>query len=253
MIPNVLHCHDWAYRHAWDISAFPPDTQHVVRQIRSHIIGDWVIHYGEHQTHSKAKCGWAYRRMALADRRAYSFFDQARARDLLTTEATDPRSWSKKRKLDFAHSITEYALDFILAESVMTPSRLRDVKTHLAAMATNHGRHGRAWLDETFARLGAHTDQPDEMLGRTVEAVAHDAEHAATAEEFAIGTTLRKYGFRVDRRGANYVRRFLEQIAGELNHREARELCGRIAQAIAAPRIIYTGPWQEPQRAAPAA
>lgn len=248
MIPNVLHCHDWGYRNLWDISGIDHALRPVAEQMRTHIVADWVVHYGGVQTSEKRKDGWAYRRMGLAHRRAAEFFEGARRRDLLRTEATDPVSWSKKRKLDFAHSIAEYALDFIVAPSIMTPSRFADLKTHLGQMVDDEATRGRRWLKATAQALQVETDQPAEIVGRSIEALAYDACTAESPEAFAVGTTLRKYGFHVDRPSAAYVRDFIERIAADLAAREAHALCASVAEIVADPGLIYTGPWADTAR-----
>lgn len=244
MLPNVLHCHDWGYRKLWNVAALDPSLTAVAAQMRAHIIADWVVHYGDTQTSDKRKEGWAYRRMGLAHKRATDFFAGARRRDLLLTEATGPKAWSKKRKLDFAHSITEYALDFIVAPAIMTQSRFADIKTHLAKMTEDGGARGRRWLDRTALALQIETDQPEDIVGRSIEALAYDASVAEAPESFAVGTTMRKYGFHVDGRSARYVRHFIEGIAADLDFREAQELCASIGRIVADPTLIYTGAWR---------
>jgi hypothetical protein len=244
MLPNVVHCHDWGYRKLWNVASFDHPLRAVATQMRAHIVADWVVHYGDTQTSEKRKEGWAYRHMGLAHKRATHFFAGARSRDLLRTEATGPEAWSKKRKLDFAHSITEYALDFIVAPVIITPSRFADIKSHLAKMTEDGGARGRRWLDATSLALQIETDQPEEIVGLSVEALAYDAGAAEEPEAFAVGTTMRKYGFHVDGRSARYVRDFIEGIAAALDAREAHELCAAIGHVIAEPASIYTGAWR---------
>lgn len=243
MLPNVLHCHDWGYRNLWEVSGVDHTLRPVAVQMRTHIVADWIVHYGDGQTSVKRKNGWAYRRMGLAHRRAMGFFEGARRRGLLRTEATDPATWSKKRKLDFAHSITEYALDFIVAPTIMTPSRFAEIKIHLGKMVDDEAVRGRRWVQATAQALQLETDQPDEIVGRSIEAMAYDASTAEAPEAFAVGTTLRKYGFHGDRRSAAYVRDFIEQVAANLDSREAHVLCASIADVVADASSIYTGPW----------
>ena len=239
MLPNVLHCHDWGYRNLWDISSFDGALRPLTRQMQTHIVADWVVHYGDAQTSVKRKVGWAYRRMGIAHRRAKGFFEGARSRDLLCSEATDPSQWSRKRKLDFAHSITEYALDFVVAPVIMTKSRFADVKRHLSRMAEG-GDRGRAWLEAAKGALRVETDQPDEVIGRSLKALAHDATTADEPVAFAVGTTLRKYGFHADGRSARYVRDFIEGVSADLDSAECRELCVSIGKIVANPGLIGT-------------
>lgn len=244
MLPNVLHCHDWGYRKLWNVASFDQPHSAVAMQMRAHIVADWVVHYGDAQTSDKRKEGWAYRRMGIAHRRATEFFAGACRCDLLRTEATGPEAWSKKRKLDFAHSITEYALDFIVAPVIMTPSRLVSIKSHLAKMTEDAGARGRGWLKATALALQIETDQPQDIVGRSIEALAYDASVAEGPETFAVGTTMRKYGFHVDGRSARYVRDFIEGIAADLDCGEVHNLCASIGRIIADPTLIYTGSWR---------
>lgn len=250
MIPNILHCHDWGYQHVWEVENFPDDLHYVVTQIRAHIIADWIIHYGAEQTSVKRKSGWAYKHMGLAHGAAEEFFEEAMKLDLLSSSATHPSTWSKKKRLDFSHSITEYALDFILAPSLITKDRLKDIKRNLLQINQDNAPKGRKWLWATFERLGATTDQQEEMIGRGIEELALDAETAQAPEDFAVGTTLRKYGFHLDIKAGSFVRQFLERVADSIDQQEADEMCVEIAGVIADPAKIYTGPWRDTASAA---
>lgn len=234
MLPNVLHCHDWGYQHLWDLAAFDGALRPVTALMRTHVLADWVVHYGDEQKSLKRKVGWAYRRMGHAHARSKGFFEGARRQDLLRSDATDPGQWTRKQKLDFAHSITEYALDFVLAPSILTSARFADVKDHLSRMA-DPGVHGRAWLASTAAALGVATDRPRTIVEQSIEGLAHDARTAEGPEAFAVGTTLRKYGFYLDARSARYVRNFIDSISAHLDAVECRDLCAAIAAIIARP------------------
>ncbi|MEZ4302441.1 MAG: hypothetical protein R3B70_46365 [Polyangiaceae bacterium] len=247
MLPNVLHCHDWGYQHLWDLSSFEDHLRPVARRMQTHIVADWVIHYGGARTGEKRKVGWAYRRMGLAHRRAREFFEEARCRGLLRSDAVDPAGWSRKRKLDFAHSITEYALDFLVAPMVMTASRLADIKHHLGRVAGG-ASPGYAPIDATAAALRVETDQPHDVVLRSIEALAHDAAAAEGPESFAVATTMRKYGFHIDRRSAQHVRTFIAGISADLNAAECRELCVAIARIAADPSSIPGAPVDQPDR-----
>ncbi|HEX8380690.1 MAG TPA: hypothetical protein VF619_09110 [Allosphingosinicella sp.] len=242
MLPNIMHCHDWAYSTVWELDRFPDPLRDSARRIRSHIVADWVIHYGAETTRTKRKCGWAYRRMGFVNRRAVRFFDEADFLGLLNSDAVHPDRWNKKRRLDFAHSIIEYAADFLIAPDFMSPSCFRSVKRELAALDRGAPGDARARLQRLFSSLGAWSDVGADGLERSLDGMAYDAATAETPEDFAVLTTIRKYGFNDGRASRAYVRGFLDAAARELDQDEVSSLVERLSRLAADPDAIYDGP-----------
>src|SRR5437879_1009402 len=80
MIPDYADSHALAYRHAWSMDA---DTCGLL--IRSHIAGDWWVHFGENLEEPARRRGWAYRRMGVVARRYESFYQEAYEKGLCDT------------------------------------------------------------------------------------------------------------------------------------------------------------------------
>lgn len=240
MLPNIMHCHDWAYGSVWCADRFPPSVAASARLVRSHIVADWIIHYGSTCTNRKRKCGWAYRRMAEAQKRTRAFFEGAEKEGLLRANARRPENWSKKERLDFSHSIVEYACDAILAISAISRDQLKDICRQLQSMRDPGDRRAVA----TFRSLGAVSDQSEAFLRRSVAAFAHDGATARYSIDFAVSTTVRKYGFHKSAAANSYVRTFIEDVAASLPADEVYQLCKEVSAAIALPETLYTGDWR---------
>lgn len=242
MLPNIMHCHDWAYATVWEVDRFPDPLRSAAQRIRSHIVADWVIHYGVETTRAKRKCGWAYRRMGFVNRRAVRFFDDADFLGLLNSSAVHPDRWNKKRRLDFAHSIVEYAVDFLIAPGFMSPSRFRSVKRELAALDRAAPGDARTRLKRLFSSLGAWSDVSPGGLERSIDGMAYDAATSETPEDFAVLTTIRKYGFNDGQASRGYVRDFLDAAARELDQDEVSSLVEQLSKLAADPDAFYDGP-----------
>ena len=240
MLPNMMHCHDWAYASMWNIGSQRPDLLPAARLVRSHVVADWVIHYGDEATHFKRKVGWAYRRMGLAKAGSEKFFSDATSAGLLRPDAALPHEWSKKQKLDFNHSIVEYSLDLLLAASL--PARhFHQIKAALSRLQGSDGACWRAHVRQRFCDLGASSDHEPIFLARSVEAMALDAVVATRPDHFAIATVVRKYGFVDEPRTYTFVRRFLEDVASQMNSEDIEATLASIARVVADPQSIYTG------------
>lgn len=240
MLPNMLHCHDWAYAHMWQVDQRPEDLLPAARLVRSHIVADWVIHYGDEETHRKRKCGWAYRRMGMAKVASERFFANAGIAGLLLPEAVLPAYWNKKQQLDFHHSIIEYCLDILLADA-LPMHHFRRMKAVLSGLCGPDGAYWRARVNERFARLGATSDHDAIFLARSVEGMARDAVAADRPDHFAIATVVRKYGFIDEPTAYAYIRRWLEEIAAQLDPQDVEHTLSDISEVVADPLSIYTG------------
>ncbi|WP_374129603.1 hypothetical protein [Sphingomonas sp. 28-62-20] len=250
MMPNILHCHDWAYRACWQPERAPPRLRATVRRLRSHIVADWLIHYGDRTTTEKRKCGWAYRRMRTASALAPRFFADAAARDLLRSDALLPARWDKKQRLDFNHSILEYALDLLWGDALLDRARTRDLCRALARLADRDVRRGYLAL---YAGLGAWSERPIAYRERSIDSIVDDAYRARHASDFAVRTTARKYGLKTDPAALTHVRGLLEAVAAAIDRADADALLARTAAAIADPDSLYTAPLapSPPQSPAP--
>lgn len=236
MFLNYMHCHDWAYECCWEPDAFGRLAP-VVRLIRAHMICDWVVHYGTERAIAKKKRGWAYRRMMLAGVRREEFFAGAARRGLLADMPAAPTaSWQKKQRLDFDHSLVEYAADLLLAPLSVSPARFRAIQQGLSALCREDGYGGTRWAFQLFETLGSRTDQTHDFLLTAARQLGRDAIESQCAEEFAVRTAIHKYGLVLTKDSISYVHEVLSAIAAQL---DASEL-GMICESIAA-RIVQKG------------
>jgi hypothetical protein len=245
MFPNYAHCHDWAYGHVWEPERFGKLAR-TGERLRAHIICDWVIHYGTDHTHIKEKVGWAFKRMDIAGKHVTEFFATAAHKGMLRTELPDLATWTEKKRLDFAHSMVEYAVDLILTERTITPKRYQAIKDGLAPLATNDGYGSCPWALNMFRELGVTSERDPDFILWSIHQMARDAVESESPKEFAIRTAAHKYGFEINPETISYVRSYLERIAGELDLEEVTALCDQIAAVIKQPESIYSGPWRHP-------
>lgn len=213
MYLNFAHCHDWAYQIQWDQnrpwSAFQ-------KSVHAHRVADWIIHYGVTQK-TKRKKGWAYRNMIFGFQMAQPFFNEATKKGLLIRPIADFRKWPKKGKLDFAHSMLEYALEFIFAPKMMDQTRFKSVRKGLMRLADPQGFGSREWAMNVFLRHGVLSDRSTPFIRRSISDYAHDAEMAQVPEDFAVATVLRKFGLCESRESRRLVYGYLAEIADQIN------------------------------------
>jgi hypothetical protein len=250
MMPNYVHCHDWAYRSVWTPEAFPAEDRRTVELLRAHIVNDWVVHYGTRHTHVKEKCGWAFRRSGFAESLAVEFFEGAAAAGLLEGGAADPRGFDERQLVDFGHTFTEYAGDMLLADEFVTPARLQAIKRGFAQLERESGHHSHGWVLATCDRLGMTTDHPRSFVEDSIRWMAHDAAQAETIVDLPVRTAMRKWRFHDDPRARRYIHESLERIAARLDRSELRELLTEAGRIVADPARLYSGPWVD-QRPAP--
>ena len=233
MFLNYAHCHDWAYASCWNTQGFERELEPTVQLLRAHMLADWVIHYGPNRAlgKRKKKKGWAYRRMMIAGRLLDRFFADAERRELLV-ECVDPGEWDKKRRLDFNHSLVEYAVDFVLAPRVFTPKRFRKVKEGLSQLCHADGYGGREWAWDLFGHLGATSDRDRAFIEASMMQLGQDAVESNAPEEFAVRTSIHKYHLKLDEESVRYVRSILSEIAEEIDPDEVDALLAGISESI---------------------
>lgn len=233
MLPNMLHCHDWAYENMWDISGIDKNLEKTALLIRSHIVADWVIHYGSNQTISKKKCGWAYKKMAIAHKKSTTFFKEASKHKLLNKYAIFPEDWNKKQMLDFSHSIIEYSIDSILAQDLSNHD-FYTIKDSLQKI-----EHQKKEILNKFNMLNAYSDRDANFLERSIDGLLEDGINADKPDFFAISTIVRKYGFIANKESYIFIREFLMEIAENLDKVEINSILDEISNIVSNPDLIY--------------
>lgn len=235
MYLNYMHCHDWAYLRCWHPDDFGPLAE-VSRIIRAHMICDWLVHYGVIGSQVKKKCGWAYRRMMLAGSLRRQFFQEVLDSGLMRDpDCADVDSWTKKARLDFDHSMVEYAIDLRIAPRYFTPDRLTQIKAHLGRLCNPDGYGGARWAFEMADRLGVSSDRDRDFIRTSLFHLGTDAIEVESADEFAVRTALRKYGLHLNPKSIAFVRGFLQRISDRIQDEELETVCAGISATIAQP------------------
>lgn len=99
-LPDFVRCHEWGYANCFSL----PDKDPISALIKSHILGDWWVHYGESEINKRR--GWAYRRMAAYAHYYNTFYDVAHRESLIINP-----SGERDSVRGFAHTMMEYAID----------------------------------------------------------------------------------------------------------------------------------------------
>jgi phosphoglycolate phosphatase-like HAD superfamily hydrolase len=124
MLPDFADTHAFAYTHAWERAG---DTDS--RLIRSHIAGDWWIHFGDNLTDAAWRRGWAYLKMGVVSRRYEEFYAEAFARGLTgTAEPNDSRR-------GWAHSMLEYSVDTYIARTGVLDDTFEAIRDQLGSLS----------------------------------------------------------------------------------------------------------------------
>ncbi|MGC5330423.1 hypothetical protein [Micromonospora sp. DT62] len=132
MLPDFADTHAFAYTHAWEQDG---DTDS--RLIRSHIAGDWWIHFGDNLREPAQRRGWAYLKMGVIARRYEQFYAEAYVRGLTDTpEPNDSRR-------GWAHSMLEYSVDTHIAREGLLDDKFGAIREQLGALQM-HGVEVRA-------------------------------------------------------------------------------------------------------------
>ncbi|WP_113704625.1 hypothetical protein [Nonomuraea lactucae] len=238
LFPNLAHCHEWAYgRLRRTIDGPPEDAEpsRTAKLIESHIITDWVIHYGPRLTPQPRRVGWAYREMHQATEAMDRFFDDALKLGIATS---DPREHDTREHLerDFGHTSVECALDFKVGSHVADTAREDGLRTSLARL------HDLEWARElasgVFAETGGYTKEGDDKLSRTMSEYGEWARSIRHPEDFAALTLCTRYGWGYDRRTVDYVLDFLHTVERGLDKGLADQLVDEVVAAVADPQTM---------------
>jgi len=124
MLPDYADSHPFAYEHAWSM-----DADQAGRLVRSHIAGDWWVHFGDNLEESARRRGWAYLRMGVVSRKYNDFYQEAYDKGLCDSpEPNDSlRGWS--------HTMMEYSIDTYLARTGRLDDSFRRVREQLGNLA----------------------------------------------------------------------------------------------------------------------
>jgi hypothetical protein len=231
-LPNLAHCHQWAYESLWDVHRRNDLTR--ARVIQSHMICDWVIHYGPKWTPVKERVGWAYQEMPAAVERLDTFMDHVVATGMVIT---DPREQDTREHLerDFGHTSVECALDLGLSQRYTSEARLASVCEEFRRWGNDDYRS--KLLQIVFDETGGYTLEPPAVLDRTATEYARWSHVVRRPYEFAALTIISKYGMVESREAIDFVLSFLDELARGFSPSESRRCVGEIVERIADPDL----------------
>ncbi|MEU4171804.1 hypothetical protein AB0F46_33600 [Streptomyces sp. NPDC026665] len=202
MLPDFADSHAFAYTHAWEKEG---DTDS--RLIRSHIAGDWWIHFGDDLTRPARRRGWAYLRMGVIARRYEEFYALAHERGLAPTAVPNDsrRGW--------AHSMLEYSVDTHLARSGTLDHAFDDVRRQLGRLQA-HGEEIRAML------AGQQVLPWSQEVWRNALDYSARVALADSPEEIALLGAAGKFGLDYSRASRALVREFQSRILKDVGAEE---------------------------------
>ncbi len=243
MFPNLRHCHDWAYMHAWEIKPNDP-YKDTLAFIRAHMICDWIIHYGDACTHNKSKVGWVYKHLNIVTTRLQSFLEGLflQGADCSYLES---RMGTPKGRLDINHTLLELAIDFYIADFYPSQDDFKVWRKAFGKFSTDLESNNLASFWRLCSELQAYSDKSDAFIECEIYALSHFAAHEWNKPtDYAVFTAMRKYQIPRTAETVNYVSKFLYSLATVIEHQDIDDLFKRISDCIINPNLLYSGPWQ---------
>ncbi|MDD0969017.1 MULTISPECIES: hypothetical protein [Pseudomonas] len=236
LIPNIFHCHDWAYQHILRTAsacATNAEKPQPFREIKAHLIADWIIHYGSDWSKlEKRKCGWAYSKMGLSADGFRDFYKGLRGSGLLLDSAELPEDWTKKRRLDFHHSAVEYALDIIIADHFSSPSHFVALQKFFSVIDPPEDEDQFRALLATMTDMEFDSDRNIGIWRDSFQETLDSVRLAQRAADIPIYGFAKKYGLDMSDEALAHSRGFLYSIVDEIAPQEAFELCQTISRGI---------------------
>lgn len=236
LIPNIFHCHDWAYQNILSreytrfstVEKSPP-----FREMKAHLIADWIIHYGsDWSSLEKKKCGWAYSKMGLSARGYHKFYADLKSSELLLDIAVLPENWNKKKCLDFHHSAVEYALDIIIADHFSSVSHFKALQDFFSVINSAEDEEQFRILLATLTDMEFDSDRNIGIWRDSFQEILDSVRLAGRAADIPIYGFAKKYGLNMSHDALTHARVFLYSIVDEIAPQEAFELCQSISKGI---------------------
>jgi len=214
MIPDYADSHAFAYEHAWSMDA---DTYG--RLIRSHIAGDWWIHFGENLDEGARRRGWAYYRMGVIARHYEEFYQLAYERGLCDTpEPNDSRR-------GWAHTMMEYSVDTYLARTGRMDDEFQRVREQLANLA--------AHADEVTALFEQQQVHPwSQATWRHALAYSMRVALSTAPEDFAVIGAVGKFGLDYSVESRKFVLDYQHRIVDELDRAEYEDVLRAVSTFV---------------------
>lgn len=230
-LPNLAHCHEWAYAELWH--AHRSRSQVERRLVQGHMICDWVIHYGTRRVPAPERIGWAYHQMPIAAAQLETFMQHIVARGLV---AEDPRTLDTREHMerDFGHTAVECALDLWLA-------RRRPVSRHVASIGDAFRRFDAPdaldGIMQNLHAIGGVTKEPPAVLARTLAEYARWSRIAVSLEQYAAFGLAARYGIEETPDALAFVSGFLDELARKLDDDATRSAYDAIVRHVQDPEL----------------
>ncbi|GLZ50073.1 hypothetical protein Acsp06_62580 [Actinomycetospora sp. NBRC 106375] len=212
MLPDYADTHLFAYEHAWGMGS---DLNG--RLIRSHIAGDWWIHFGDRLAEPARRRGWAYYRMGTIARMYEQFYRDACEKNLCA--APDPND----SRRGWAHTMVEYSVDTFLARTGWFDGAFNGIQERLADLLSNQ----EAWcrllstqrVNPSDARVWERTRQYSAQVARS-----------ESPEDLAVMGAIGKFGLEFTREAREHVVRYQDKILAEVPEEEYWEILGSMTK-----------------------
>lgn len=214
MLPDFADSHAFAYEHAWSMHA-----DDVGRLIRSHIAGDWWVHFGDNLEEPARRRGWAYRRMGVISRLHETFYKEAYEKGLCDTpEPNDSRR-------GWAHTMLEYSIDTYLARTGV----MDDVFPALHRQLGNLAAHA----DEVCALFEQQQVRPwSQATWRHALAYSMRVAISSAPEDLAVIGAVGKFGLDYSDESRKHVLSYQHRIVDEVGAEEYEEVLRSMAAFV---------------------
>lgn len=214
MLPDYADSHAFAYEHAWSM-----DTDALGRLIRSHIAGDWWVHFGDNLDERAHRRGWAYRRMGVIARLFEDFYQKAYEKGLCETpEPNDSRrGWS--------HTMMEYSIDTYLARTGCMDDSFAQVRKQLGDLAAHADEVSTLFEEQQVRPWGQATWR--HALAYSMRVAISNA-----PEDFAVIGAVGKFGLDYSAESRKHVVDYQNRIVDEVDAAEYESILGAMGDFV---------------------
>lgn len=217
MLPDLISCHDWGYTHAWSLAGVGTQAELVL----AHMIGDAVVHYGQHWRGHEHRRGWAYLRMGLVARRFDHFHEQAERAGWRV------QGLPRDSRRGWAHTMIEYAIDQWLSDRRDLTKAFRQVRAEALDTAANL-----AWVHDLVAE---HVITPSKPIETQPHRYCGALSRSTQPDEFHLRGIALKFHLAETPECLDWIRGWLRDIWWAIGEDEMGDVLQGLSDAIADP------------------
>lgn len=206
MLPDYVRCHDWGYDRCFSKQ---PETE-AGRLIRSHMLADWFVHYGDGP--QREKKGWAYRNMTVYAKAYDDFRGEAARRKLReNVEMTDSRR-------GFCHTMVEYSIDTWLSDLGLVDSKFSFLVHTYGQLGEESGIGSAGSVRRMIEQEGI--ELINENLEQDIHSFGRRVRESKSPIEFAYRAGVKKFGLEDSDESVALMAEFISNGLKRLDHLE---------------------------------